>query len=146
MARYPSHPGRWVTRDYGGYGLAWTEAKRQTRATLYEWAAADKFGYYTDLANRVTAIPWPEGPHTHEGHQIGYLLGQVALEELDRFEDRPIISALVVGRDTGMPSGGYWDLRNELGLESPSTDLERLAVWTREFKAACEYYGRRLPK
>jgi SNF2-related domain len=33
------------------------------------------------------------GSHTHSGGQIGYLLGQVAMRELDPVEHRPLISA-----------------------------------------------------
>jgi hypothetical protein len=76
---------------------------------------------------------------------MGYLLGQISMEELDRIEDRPIISALVIGKENGMPSGGFWSLLTELGMESPSTELDRMAFWAKEFKAACQYFGSRTP-
>ena len=40
---------------------------------------------YGDLIARVTAIPWPPGDNS--SGQLGYLLGQVSLEELDSAED-----------------------------------------------------------
>jgi hypothetical protein len=143
MARCPAKPLPWVAEEYGHDAAAWDKAKRQARAVLYEWAAAGRFGSYSELAQRVTAIAWPEGAFTHHGRQMGYLLGQVSMEELDSQEDRPLLSALVIGHEDGMPSGGFWTLLTELGIESPQTDVERVAFWSREFKAACDYYGSR---
>ena len=116
MARYPATLLPWVTEDYGPDADAWNEAKRQARTVLHEWASAGRFGSYSELAKRVTAIPWPEGAYTHRGRQMGRLLGQVSLEELDRTEDRPLLSALVIGQEEGMPSGGFWSLLAEIGL------------------------------
>jgi hypothetical protein len=130
-------------QSYGSDAAAWDEAKRQCRAVLYKWAAAERYGTYTELAQQVTAIEWPEGAYTHHGRQMGYLLGQVSLEELDQNEDRPVLSSLVTGQDEGMPSGGFWTfVADELGIDVPATDLARLDFWVGEFKAACRYYGR----
>jgi hypothetical protein len=94
----------------------------------------------------VTAIDWPEGAYTHHGKQIGHLLGQVSMDELDQIDDRPVLSALVVGQDEGMPTGGYWKfLKEELGVPVPTSELDRLAVWAGEFEAACRLYGARAP-
>ena len=101
MARYPAKVGAWATRPYGGDAAASEEAKRQCRATLYEWAAAQHPGTYTELVHRVTAIEWPDGAYTHHGQQMGYLLGQVSLEELVTDEDRPVLSSLVIGAEDG---------------------------------------------
>lgn len=142
MARYPAHPGAWATRPYGPDELAWDEAKRQARAVLHEWAALGRYGTYTELARQVTAIPWPEGAYTHHGSQMGNLLGQASIDELSRTEDRPVISALVIGADEGMPSGGFWTfVREELGLPVGTTDEDRLRFWVAEFKSACAFYG-----
>src|SRR5687768_5699720 len=108
MARYPPQPKEWATKAYGSDSDAWDEAKRQCRTAILEWAAQERTGTYTDLTKRVTAIEWPEGAYTHHGHQMGYLLGQVSLDELDKVEDRPVLSALVIGQQEGMPSGGFW--------------------------------------
>lgn len=144
MARYPTKPGAWASRPYGPDEDAWEEAKAQCRAALYEWAAAGSPRSYTDLTKRVTAIEWPEGAFTNHGQQMGWLLGQVSLEELVRTEDRPVLSSLVIGQEEGMPTGGYWTfLRDELAADVPASDLARLELWYTEWKAACAYYGRR---
>lgn len=144
MARYPPKPNRWATRTYGADADAWDEAKRQCRAVLYQWARAGRPGTYTDLAQRVTAIDWPEGAYTHHGQQMGYLLGQVSLEELDRVQDRPVLSALVIGQREPTPSGGFWTfVRDELGLDAPTSEMAKLEFWQAEFAAACRFYGER---
>ncbi len=144
MARFPAHPNAWASKSYGPDPVAWDEAKRQCRAALCEWAATGKPRTYTDLTQRVTAIEWPEGAYTNHGQQIGFLLGQVSLEELVRDEDRPVLSALVIGQEEGMPSSGFWALlRDDLGIEVPATDLGRLDLWVAEFEAACRFYAGR---
>jgi hypothetical protein len=125
---------------YRGDEIAWDEAKRQCRNTLYGWAAAGEYHHtYTELVDRVTAIEWPQGPHTDEGSQVGFLLGQVSLEELDRVEDRPLISALVIGKDENMPSSGFWGFCAEVSIAV----ADRQLFWLKEAKACCEFYGRK---
>jgi hypothetical protein len=141
MARYPSVPPAWAGKAYGGNAEAWDEAVRQCRAVLVGWAKQGTFGYYSDLSNLVTAIPWPEGPHTHEGHQMGRLLGEVSLNELVTGEDRPLLSSLVIAKDQGMPSGGYWSFLEELGEPVANIGLRRYEAWVAEFKRACAYFG-----
>ncbi len=145
MARYPEQALPWVSKTYGPDEHAWEEAKRQARQTLYRWASEGRYGTYTDLVHVVTAIKWPEGPYTHHGQQMGMLLGQLSIQELNRVDDIPLLSALVVGRDAGMPSGGYWEMHRDLGLEVPATDIGKLELWTKEFEAAIRYFGSRQP-
>ena len=60
----------------------------------------------------------------------GYI-GQV-LDELNRREHeqgRPLLSALVVRADTGMPSRGFFGLAREL---RPSSTTDDRALWERE--------------
>lgn len=125
---------------YRGDESVWEDAKRQCRSVLYGWAVAGEYHHtYSELVDRVTAIEWPQGPHTDEGSQVGFLLGQVSLEELSQVEDRPLISALVIGKEENMPSSGFWALCTELGIRVS----DRQMFWLNEAKACCEYYGRR---
>jgi hypothetical protein len=103
----------WATREYGGYGAPWWEAVNQCQGALVQWARLGKIETYTQLANRVTAIPWPEGAHTHQGSQIGRLRGTAAVEEWAA--GRPLLSAIVVSADTQQPSYGFYDLAMQLG-------------------------------
>jgi hypothetical protein len=71
MAMYPTPTPSWATKSYGPDDTAWELAKRQCKDVLLEWARAGRYGTYTDLMRRITAIPWPEGAHTHHGQQMG---------------------------------------------------------------------------
>lgn len=113
----------WVSREYGGHGSSWWEAVDQCRSALVDWASKGQLKTYTELAERVDAIPWPEGAHTHEGSQIGWLLGQVSTTEW--LEGRPLISAIVVGADTREPSHGFYELAVQLGELKAGVSPER---------------------
>jgi hypothetical protein len=86
MAKRPRILPPWATAQYGGYGVDWDEAVAQCRMVLYDWAAKKKTGFYSELVPYVTAIPWPEGAYTHDGSQMGHLLGRVVIDELDSKE------------------------------------------------------------
>jgi hypothetical protein len=67
---------------------------------------------------------------------------QMSIAEHSPIEDRPVISALVIGADEGMPSGGFWIfVREELGLPVGTADEDKLRFWVAEFKSACAFYG-----
>jgi hypothetical protein len=141
MARLPKPLPTWAATDYLGGATAWAEAKRQCRTTLYAWARSGEPHTYTELTQRVTAIAWPEGAHTHEGGQLGFLLGQVSLEELDPEEDRPLISAMVIDKMDNMPSGGFWALCEELEIPVAKSKEARERFWLHEVAACRTRYG-----
>jgi hypothetical protein len=141
MAILPNPVPNWFSTVYGKDAGRWEEARDRCRATLIAWAQQKRYGYYGELveglAADVPAPEWPEGPHTHEGQQIGYLLGQVALAELRPDEDRPNMSALVVhktGEDAGLPSYGFWTFVRELGINVGSSWQARYDFWVPEFQ------------
>lgn len=139
MARYPLKTPSFATKPYGATEEAWESAKDQAREVLYEWAAAGEYGFYSDLAARVTAIEWLEGEAF--GGQIGWMLGQLSLEELSRDEDRPLLSSLVVGKSERVPTGGYWQFLSDLGEPVPVGEVNRVVAWSKEFEWACKYFG-----
>jgi hypothetical protein len=141
MPRYPRDPKPWLKTVYGGNKPRWDEAKAQCRETLLEWAKDRKPGTYTDLIRHVPAIDWPDGAHTHSGRQIGMLLGQVAVEELDELEDRPLLSALVFGQESNRPGQGYWDLMTELGVAVPDSDDAQDRLWWAELDRVYATFG-----
>ena len=144
MAKQPRPLPRWSGTIYGGDEDAWEEAKAQCRRTLRVWAVRRYYGTYSDLVREVTTIHWSDGPLTHAGNQVAYLLGQLALEELDPKDDRPVISALVVEKERGRPAGGFWNLRRDLGLaDAISTDGRRERFWLDEIQRCWKVYGAR---
>jgi hypothetical protein len=139
MAIRPHVTPNWATSSYGNDDLAWDQAKRECRAALHEWCARGVPHVYVDLIARVTAIPWPPGDHS--SGQLGYLLGQVSLEELDSAEDRPVISSVVIASGKNEPSHGYWAfVQGELGIRVPVAG--RVDFWLTELNRCFEVYGR----
>lgn len=143
MAKRPPGSPKWAALQYGGDALAWDEAKKQCRNALHQWASQGRYGFYSDLVPLVPALPWPEGPHTQEGHQIGMLLGKVCFDELDIAEDRPLISALVVSKEENLPSYGFWNLLEELDIHVGRRPEGRLDFWVKELKRCFEVFGKR---
>lgn len=143
MARRQRQLPGWATRTYGSDEVAWETAKQQCRATLYEWARHDDLPRpWGELIRHVDAIHWPPGDAT--SGQLGWLLGQVALEELSADADRPIISAMGYNRSEAGPGGGFWALFPWL---VPSTiPHDRDAFWIAEIRRCQEFYGRRPPR
>jgi hypothetical protein len=138
MAIRPPITPKWATSSYGNDDGAWEEAKRECRGALHEWCACQEPHAYIDLIACVTAIPWPPGDHS--SGQLGYLLGQVSLEELDLTEDRPVISSVVIASGKNEPSHGYWAFLEDLGIRVPLAGRE--AFWLKELSRCFEVYGR----
>ena len=144
MPLRPAELPKWATHQYGGYGPDWDEALRQCRDVLILWAVEGAPHPYTELSELVTAIPWPQGPHTHEGQQMGYLLGQVSMAELDVTEDRPLLSAMVYGKEANGPVGGFWTmLKDDLGVKVPASGTARTDYWLREIAKCTLFFGPR---
>lgn len=141
MAKKPAEGLAWDGQQYADYGAQWDEAVRHCRSVLHDWARERKTGTYTELANVVREIDWPEGAYTHRGSQMGYLLGQASLDELDVDDDRPVISALVYGAEDNLPSHGFWSFLDELGVSVAPTEDARLTFWSREVDRCHKVYG-----
>jgi hypothetical protein len=139
MAMRPGVIPKWATSSYGNDDLAWEKAKRECRSVLHEWCARKEAHSYIELITRVTAIAWLPGDHS--SGQLGYLLGQVSLEELDPVEDRPVISSVVIASGKNEPSHGYWSfVEKDLGIRVPAAGRE--AFWLKELARCFEAYGR----
>jgi len=142
MAMRPKTLPQWATAQYGGYGVDWDRAVDQCRRVLYRWAAEGQPHQYGELSAAVDAIPWLDGPYTHDGQQIGMLLGRVSMEELTEGEDRPVISALVYGKAENMPSYGFWNfIADDLGIFVGASEAQRTAFWNRELQRCYQTYG-----
>jgi len=138
MAIRPRAIPRWATSSYGNDDVAWDEAKQECRTVLHEWCDRKEPHSYIELIARVRSIPWPPGDHS--GGQLGYLLGQVSLEELDSTEDRPVLSSVVIASGKNEPSHGYWAfIEDDLGIRVPVAQRE--AFWLRELARCFETYG-----
>ncbi len=97
-------PPAWFNRDYAGY-TGWSDAVEQCRVLLIDRARTEGQATYKEIAEFVTAIPWPEGDQ--RGSQFGYLLAQISYEEW--LQTRPLLSALAVKTTVGSPRTGFLD-------------------------------------
>jgi hypothetical protein len=142
MAKLPSILPPWAAKPYGHDENAWSQARNQCRQALFGWAAAGECHYYSDLVPLISAISWPEGAYTHGGLQMGYLLGQVSLAEIDPVVDRPLLSALAISKADNMPSSGFWSLLEELGVLTGTSYSDREKFWNSELKRCFAVYGK----
>lgn len=127
----------WYGKTYGHDPAGWEEALEQCRRTLVAWARRGRYGTYTELTNEVPAIGWPEGAYTHQGRQIGMLLGHVSVTEW--LEGRPLLSAMAVQATELTPATGFFDMARARGEFAGQSSDEELVYWLKEFKACCEY-------
>jgi len=133
-------PPDWYGQPYSGYER-WDDALWECRELLIDWAKHGYLGTYSEIVERIHSIPWPQGPFTHNGAQIGRLLGDVSVQEW--LENRPLLSALVVRADERSPGRGFFELASELGLLSSTSEEAKLRFWSSEVAACYETWSRR---
>jgi hypothetical protein len=63
------------------------------------------------------------------------LLAEVSTEEFNNY--RPLLSALVVLQEEGVPAQGFYNLGTELGYNVQ----DEMAFWTIELKKVYQYYS-----
>ena len=75
---------------------------------LLEAARAGEFVHYGELAKMLGI----DMDNPHFGAQVGKVLGRISEDEVAA--GRPMISAIVVSKDTMLPGGGFFKLGQEL--------------------------------
>ncbi|MFD5374825.1 hypothetical protein ACFWJE_10465 [Streptomyces griseoincarnatus] len=85
-----------------------------------------------ELAERGHHVPAYEGP-------MPYLLEDASVQESPD-GSLPLLSALVVLRETGRPSGGFFKLARRAPYERPGDDTE---LWVEEIKQLAKHYADR---
>ena len=99
----------------GAYGPIDDEA---IRSRLIAAARQRETVYYSDLA-KATGRPM-KGPNW--AVHIGRILGRISSEEAR--DGRPLLSVIVVSRDTKLPGGGFYNLGSDLHLLEPGESEE----------------------
>jgi hypothetical protein len=105
-------------------------------ALSYKLRAVARSGQCT-TEQAIAPIAGLDGPP----ETLGTALGPV-LEAIDRAEDaagRPLLSAVVVLRETGLPRASFFAFARALGLDSGSDDG---ALWQRELRRVHDYWYR----
>jgi hypothetical protein len=122
----------WYSKPYGNDPGAWESAIVQCRTLLVGWARNSQVRTYSHVTDEVNALDWPQGAFTHRGSQIGRLLGDVCVGEW--LEDRPLLSAIVISAEKGLPGKGFFNLARELRELSGNTRDEELEYWQAEVR------------
>jgi len=104
------------------------------RERLLEVARARELIYYSDLAEALgieTDNPYFAAP-------IGKILGRISKDEVAA--GRPMLSAVVVSKDTKLPGKGFFSLGQALEQTRPGE--EEVTFATRQVKLVHEYWSR----
>jgi hypothetical protein len=103
-------------------------------ARLIQAAHAREFVHYGELAKMLGI----DMDNPHFGAQVGKVLGEISEDEVAA--GRPMLSAIVVSRDTMLPGHGFFSLGQELHLVEPGEDEMAFAI--RQIKRVHEYWSR----
>lgn len=101
---------------------------------LVKAARAGEFVHYGELA-KLLGI---DMDNLHFGAQVGKVLGRISEDEVA--SGRPMLSAIVVSRDTMLPGKGFFHLGQQLRQTEPNEDEMAFAV--REIRRVHDYWGR----
>ncbi|MEV8592492.1 hypothetical protein [Streptomyces sp. NPDC052012] len=103
------------------------------RSRALKGAAPISYGdLSSELARRGHHVPAHEGP-------MPYLLEDASVRESPD-GSLPLLSALVVLKDTGWPSSGFFKLARRAPYKRPGDDV---LLWTREIEKLAEHYATR---
>ena len=104
---------------------------------LVKAARAREFVHYGELAKMLGI----DMDNPHFGAQVGKVLGQISEDEVAA--GRPMISAIVVSRDTMLPGSGFFKLGQELHRTQSGEDEMGFAV--RQIKQVHDYWSSATP-
>lgn len=104
----------------------------KVRERLVRAARARELVHYGELA-RMLGI---DMDNPHFGAQVGRVLGEISTEEVAN--GRPMLSAIVVSRDTMLPGHGFYDLGKQLRQVPDGEDEMAFAV--RQIQGVHDYW------
>ena len=126
----------------------WEEKVRKAYAKLVAVAREESLITYGELANNIGIPPLPDNEYSHL--KIGWIAGACSQYELE--DNHPLLSSLVVNKDTRMPGAGYWGFRNmpshlrasnwEDVRKTPpiSVEVERAKFWEAEVEKVHKHW------
>lgn len=88
-----------------------TQEQERIRQILISRASKDKYIVYTDLVREAKLDLDMTNPYHRK--LLGELLGAISVYE--HSNGRPMLSSVVVSKETAMPSDGFYKLAEELG-------------------------------
>lgn len=69
----------------------------------------------------------------HWAKETGHLLGEIC--DFENSNGRPMLSALVIRPDIGIPGKGFFELADEFGKLKSFSDYDKKAFWEQELQA-----------
>ena len=96
--------------------------RQDIRKRLIEAAKKGEVVFYRD---------WGIG----RGRAAGKILGEIS--EYEHRQGRPLLSAIVVSKATGMPAGGFWGISP---IPGNLTDKQRPVFWANELAKVINYW------
>ena len=94
--------------------------------------------HYADIAKAIGREI--KGPHW--AVPIGRVLAPISEDEVAA--GRPMLSAIVVSKDSSLPGEGFFKLGQQLGVVEPGEDVQSFAE--RQIRLVYEYWGGTVPK
>ena len=94
---------------------------------LIQIAKASNVVHYDDIAQTM-GLPLSGN---YMARQVGEMLGIIST--IEHFFGRPMLSAVVVRKDTGEPGDGFFELAEELGKFNPNSQ-QRNSFWRQELQ------------
>lgn len=125
-----------LDKTYGFPEAIWHRARTWLIGRLRQVAASGHgetitYGDLTDELRKRNLIDLE--PH---GAAFAALLGQINIQEHD--DGNPLISAVVVSRETRQPGVGFWNIAADLGLSPGETPDQRELFWLTSLKECHE--------
>jgi len=79
-------------------------------------------------------------PGQNMGKQVGIICDEINQDE--HINRRPMLSAVVIRKDWGMPGDGFFKCANNLGKFKGGTDEEKYSFWKNELKSVYKIWSR----
>ena len=116
-------------------GEDWDRVRDGLMASITEVARNKSLIAYSDL---IRDVPEIEGP---QSHALAEMLGEIG--QRCHSEGLPLLSALVVNKDTGMPGPGFFEAAVRLKLLTSSNARARDEFWLRQVKSCYQHHWER---
>ena len=126
-----------LEKTYNFSEPTWLAARDWLTLRLRAVARSQKTISYGELCDEMRTKGIAElEPH---GTPFAALLGQINVVEHDG--GKPLLSAVVVNKDTMEPGVGFWNIARDLGLEPGDTEAKREKFWLDSLRECHAQWG-----
>lgn len=119
----------------------WEDVARAALDQVLDWASTGTLGTYGELADHVNDDV-PDAKLEPFGFAMGRLLYDLVITVRTFDPQAPMVSSVVVLKDSGEPGGGFWTLGEQLGLYDRARGVDRSVFWAEQLRATFDYWTR----